>query len=279
MTTPTNLDNAVTTALTYGEEHALPDQIDLDDGERILVRRRAGEEWQTVDISDQHREQPRRSRGTVDVHDGASFALAVQQRGTAVVYADEEKLTLVAVLNDDFDGAPGWRDHRVGLALRSTSEWKGWKGGQGLGDQQRFAERIEDGGPEIVDPAAAVMMEMAQTFHASVDTKFRSGTRLSTGQTQFLYEEDVKGTAGAEPGTITIPETFTLGVAPFIGAQPYEVTARLRYRLRAGDLQIGYFLVRPEDVERDAFLAVLADVAAAMPDTAFVRGPAPSNAS
>jgi len=278
----TDLDNAVATALIYGEDHALADTIAVD-ADRMLVRQRmpeGGEDWITVDLTDQYADAPRRARGTVSVHDGASFVTAITQRGEAVVYADEEKLALVGVLNDDFADAPGWRDHTVSLALRPTNEWAAWKAGSGqIGSQEVFARRIEDGLPEIVSPDGATMLELAQTFHASTETKFRSGIRLADGQTQFLHDEDIKASAGAKPGTITIPDTFTLGVAPFIGAVKYEVTARLRYSLKQGQLSIGYVLVRPEDVERDAFNAVLADVATAMKGTTFLRGPAPARAS
>jgi uncharacterized protein YfdQ (DUF2303 family) len=263
-------------ALLFAEDHTLTDCVLLGD-HRLLVRRRAGETWEPHDTFPTH--APRRSTGIVCVYDAPSFVAALDQRGTGVVYADEEMLALVAVLNDDRGDEAGWRDYQIRLTLRATEEWSGWKYGQGLGSQQRFAERIEEGLPEIVDPPGADMLELAQTFHASVDVKYRSGHRLANGQTQFTYAEDIKASAGSQPGTITIPETFTLGVAPFLGLHLYEVTARLRYRLSGGDLQIGYQLVRPEAVERDAFGFVVDEVRSAVGDTVFLNGPAPTPAA
>ena len=279
--TQTDLDNATATALVYGEEHALDDTIRLDE-ERILVRRRTGagsEAWDVHDTTDQYPEHPRRLRGTVNVYDADSFVAAVEQRGQATVYADEEKRALVAILNDDTLENPGWRDALVSLVLRETPEWSRWKAGSGqLGEQEHFALRIEDGAPEIVEPPAAVMLDIAQSFRATNEVKFKQAGRLANGETQFTYDENIQASAGA--GNVSIPEAFTLGVIPFIGGdQAYEITARLRYTLRGGELKIGYQLVRPEDVERDAFNAVLADVTGLMDGTTFLRGPAPAKAS
>jgi hypothetical protein len=43
-----------------------------------------------------------------------------------------------------------------------------------------------------------------------------------------------------------------LGLAPFVGEDAYRISARLRYRIRGGDLLLGYRLDRPADVLRDA---------------------------
>lgn len=271
--------DAIAVALDYAETHALADTVDLSH-DRVLVRRRAGETWDVQSTDDPHPPRPRRAVGTLDVHDAESFDLALGQRGglSAPIYANEETMSLVAVLNDD-DEMPGWRDHRVSLALRRTPEWADWCNGQGLGAQQRFAERIEDGEPEIVQPAAADMLTIAQTFYASVGVNFRSANRLANGETQFAYEEDVKASAGSKPGTIAIPETFRIRVRPFIGSDAYEVTARLRYRLKGGELSIGYTLVRPDEVERDAFRQAVAEVTNRLADATILRGPAPAVAA
>jgi uncharacterized protein YfdQ (DUF2303 family) len=273
--------------LAWAESHLLDDTVQLHD-DITLVRRRTGEgseTWQLYDMNQIDGAGPHRPQGTIAVHDASSFAAAVTHRRSpeteAVVYVDETAMALVAVLNDD-DGPgnlPGWRDYRVALALRRTPEWDAWKDGQGLGTQQDFAERIEDGLPEITDPAGAVMLEVAQSFSASVDVKFRSGSRLSSGETQFTYEEEITATAGGtKVGAISVPDVFRLSVQPFIGSDDYAVAARLRYRLRAGDLQIGYYLVRPDTVERDAFTDITGAVEEAMPTTLFLRAAAPPHA-
>lgn len=279
-TTPTG---DVAAALAYATEQELADTIDLGHG-RILVRQRTGdggEKWLPHDTSDPAR--PQRSTGTVQVYDADSFAAAVSQRAEAaetVLYVDAAANQLTAVLNDDIDGTPGFRDYRVVLCLRPTPEWQAWFQGKGLGDQERFAKRIEDGEREIETPPAAEMLTLAQTFHAAKDVRFKSGHRLQDGQHQLQWEETINATAGAA-GSAKIPETFTLALAPFVGSAIYRVYARLRYRIvskgeRAGELSIGYELVRPEDIMSEAFTAVADGVAVLLSDATFISGPAPT---
>lgn len=223
-------------------------------------------------------ERPRRPKGTIQVHDAAGFTRSVRRRAVhmiggdndgldLVLYANEETKQLVAVLNDDAatasDLVADWRDYRVELALRPRPEWTHWKGADGKYlEQEPFAEHIEHGLPELVSPPAADALELAQTFTATIGARFKSGTRLATGVTQFTYEEEVDAKAGAS-GLLDIPTELVLNVAPFFGAPKYEVTARFRYRLPrgGGSLTLGYLLNRPGDVERAAFNDVVTAVA------------------
>lgn len=242
------------------------------------------QEWELHTIDpEQYRATPRRSRGTVSVHDAAGFAQAVQQRCgvdpdfPAVVYADEELMTLVAVLNDDYAADPGWRDYRVQLAVRKRPEWTHWRRADGnLMNQEAFAEHIEDGLAELVNPAPGVMLDIAQTFSASTSGRFKGGHRLADGRRQFVYEEDLEASAG-DSGTVAVPETIELAVRPFFGADRFAVTARFRFRLRGGELTLGYKLDRPDDVERAAFGAITEAVASSLNLTP-IAGPAPLSA-
>lgn len=209
---------------------------------------------------------PRRSIGTSVVYSAESFVELFQKltgedaavvRSSARIYADEPHRALIAVLNDDTDEVAGWRDRRIELQLRPTPEWEHWTSRQGLRDQQTFAETIEEGLKEIVSPSAAEMLELAQSFQASVSAKFKQGGQLSNGRRQFTYEEDIQASAGNE-GQIIIPGEFRLSVTPFIGGEHVDITARLRYRLppAGGALTIGYKLDRPHEAELAAFEAI-----------------------
>lgn len=226
---------------------------------------------------------PRRARGVSHVHDAASFVAAVTRRRlpdvTPVVYADEENLALVAVLNDDEADAAGWRDYRVELSLRRTPEWGLWKGADGkLLGQEAFAEHVEDGLGELRHPEPAVMLELAQTFHATSAATFKGGHRLQSGARQFRYEEAVEASAGTA-GTIEVPERLTLVVKPFYGSPAYEVTALFRFRLSRDNFTLGYKLDRPHEVERAAFGDVREAVGAGLPDAGIIAGPVPTATS
>jgi uncharacterized protein YfdQ (DUF2303 family) len=107
------------------------------------------------------------------------------------------------------------------LALRKTEAWEQWLALDGkLMGQEQFAEFLEDHLPELLDPAAATMLEIAQSIQAATKAEFQSGTRLSTGERQFAYVENVTAKAG-QRGDLTIPETFVVGLVPFEGSEGY----------------------------------------------------------
>jgi uncharacterized protein YfdQ (DUF2303 family) len=147
------------------------------------------------------------------------------------------------------------------LQLRPTDHWRHWLSLDGqLVRQQQFAEHIEQGLVEIVEPAAAEMLEIAQHFQANTTASFQTSRLLSNGQVQLKYIEDVDAKGGAA-GQLDIPSTFTLALQPFEGSDQYRVTARLRYRVAAGQLTIGYQLDRPRDVLQAAFDDVVNEIA------------------
>lgn len=173
---------------------------------------------------------------------------------------------------DDNGTEPGWGDHRAELQLTVTPEWAYWskRDGEMLG-QEAFAEHIEGGLEEIVEPDSATMLEVAQTFHAASSAQFRSSTRLASGEQRFQYDEEIKASAGAT-GDITVPTMVLLAIAPFIGEDRYKIAARFRFRLSAGKLTLGYVLDRPDSVKRDALEGIASRLAEKFPRT-FVGQP------
>ncbi|MEQ8834237.1 MAG: DUF2303 family protein [Miltoncostaeaceae bacterium] len=162
-------------------------------------------------------------------------------------WCDTESGRITVILDDHGPGAPAWGAHVAVLSPRLTDEWKRWTHLSGtVGDQTTFAEHIEVSIPEIVEPAGAVLLEIAQTFNASTTTAFRSANRLLDGRVQLRYEQDIDANAGAT-GELEIPSEFTLALRPFEGSEAFRVQARLRYRMREGKLSIGYVLTRPQD--------------------------------
>lgn len=248
----------------------------IEDQMALLVRRR-DTVIDRIDLEAYGQRPTRVKQRTVKVSSSAGFVTATEDRKSTddpnhvVLYADENTSSLVAVLNDDGPYGPGWRDHRVALKLDATTEWKWWTSRQGLNDQEFFARTIQVGEMEIIDPSPATMLDIAQSFHASTSANVKSAKRLRDGRTQAVYEEDVSATAG-EGGTVEIPDTFSLSMRPFYGSDLFKVTARIEWKLASGKLSIGYQLVRPEDVERQAFLKIVEVVSSEMPEVPLVAG-------
>ncbi|WP_060886215.1 DUF2303 family protein [Streptomyces caniscabiei] len=211
---------------------------------------------QKIDLTgDLYKDAPSRKHGTTTVRDAVSF-LAYHGKHAdehSEVYADAEKLTVTAVLDADTANAARWGGHRLHLALRETQAWKQWMHHDGkLMPQEQFAEFIEDHLPELLEPAAAEMLEISQSIQGVAKAEFQSGTRLSSGERRLAYVETVSAKAG-QKGELVIPETFVIGLVPFEGSEGYKLTARLRYRINGGPLQLGYKLERPDEVRRTAF--------------------------
>ena len=156
-----------------------------------------------------------------------------------------------------------WGDHRVLLTLKPSPEWARWVARSGeLLTQTEFAEFLEENAADVVtdpddpkSPDSARIMEVALTLQAKNEVKFRSAIRLQNGQTQIQYHEEISATAGQD-GTMDVPQQFCLSLRPFVGTQPFRVTARLKYSIRDGKLVFRYELARlhrlVEEVCREA---------------------------
>lgn len=219
---------------------------------------------------------PKRMAGTVTVQTVDDFAGYVSrhddQDGTTV-WVDIETAQIIGVLDDHRQEGPGWGDHRALLRLKATEQWAHWAKLDGqLVEQEKFADHIEDGLKEIVEPSGPTMLEVVQTMQGATKADWKSAKRLQDGSVSFLYHEDATATAGGN-GELDIPATFKLGMAPFLGEDEYAVTARLRYRVSSGKLQIGYKLDRPGDVVRDAIDQIAARLAQTFTDRVFIGKP------
>ncbi|CAM5365379.1 MULTISPECIES: DUF2303 family protein [Streptomyces] len=217
-----------------------------------------GGDVQKVDLTGpEHTGVPARKSGTTLVRDVDSFLAYFDKHGddNSEVYADVERRTITAVLDAHTGENARWGGHRVELHLRETSAWRAWTSMDGqLVPQGQFAEFIEDNLVDLVEPTAATMLELAESFEVTTSAEFQSSQRLDSGARKFSYVEEQTGKAGHK-GDITIPATLTLALRPFEGTEPYKVIARFKYRLdkAKGELRLGFKIERPGDVLAAAF--------------------------
>jgi len=194
---------------------------------------------------------PTRHRGTVTVRDVASFIAVVKDYGRDCtrLYRTVEPPQFQAVFDDHAGDQPRWGQHRAVYACPLSPEWHTWtKANKQACAQADFAQFIEDNLLDIVEPAAADMLEISRTLQAKKKVAFASGIHLPNGQTQFTYEEQIDGTAGSK-GQFLVPEVFKIGVPVFEGGPRYAVTCRLRYRIGdRGQLGLWYDIERPHKV-------------------------------
>lgn len=202
-------------------------------------------------------EKPARKRGNAVLRDTKSFVRYVIEEASkdSRIYGSYNPPGFTAVFNDTRQG-PGWRDHTATYSCPVSVEWQTWKANNGKQmTQEQFAQFIEDNLPDIATPPAADMLEISRTLEAKKKVNFASGIRLSNGQNELTYEEQISGTAAK--GKLTVPEEFTIGLPVLEGGPRYAVTARLRYRIGDGGKMAMWFdLVRPHKIIEDAIREV-----------------------
>ncbi|QXC59352.1 YfdQ family protein [Aquihabitans sp. G128] len=208
---------------------------------------------------------PVRKTGRFTLTEHASFSRYVRHHGQQLgteLWADRDAGRITAVLNGHMqeDDTAGRGDHRATLALKHTPAWAAWLGINGRQlPQAEFADFLEDHLPDVKEPDGAHLLEVATSIQASVGAAMKAAVRLDNGQVQVRYEETIDGSAG-KAGELEIPTRIALGLAPFEGGDPYKVTARLRWRLTNGTLTLGVVLDQLEDVLRNAFGDIVAEV-------------------
>jgi uncharacterized protein YfdQ (DUF2303 family) len=229
-----------------------------------------------VDSMERYASKPDRRRGTTTVTAVDSFALllARPEHEESVIFADETRQSLTAVID-----YTGWRDHRIILQMMLSDQFTRWKKSNGdYVAQTTFAEFIQDSAADIVNPTAADMLELAQSFQATKSVDFTSSNRISNGQVQLSYRETIDAQAG-NAGQLEVPEQFTLHIPIWRGGAVVEVKAALRYRIEHQQLRIGYKILHLDDLMRAAFEHVTDEIASKL-DTGhgheLVFGPAPA---
>ncbi len=208
--------------------------------------------------------RPVRVTQAVEVRDAASFLAywGLYSDANSRAFADRDHNKIVAILdyheaaNEATEQYARWCKHQVTLQLRYTEEWETWtkKNGEQM-SQADFAEFIEDNGPDIIEPKAAAMYEMASNLQAKRDVQFAQAVQLSNGQTQFAYREEINGTWGSDK--LQVPTAFKILIPVYEGQKPVEIIARLRYRINGGKLAMWYQLLHVDRQEREAFESIV----------------------
>lgn len=211
---------------------------------------------------------PARARAKIEAHDPATFVAYFNRHKSAagVIFAAVKGGQIVGVLDhhppfqgdDDPDQiSAGHREHIVTYTAPRSPEWETWTALHGvIVPQAAFAQFLEDNVVDIREPSGADMLEVARRFEAKQKVEFQSAVRLDSGAREFLYQETIDGSAAK--GAIKVPERFKIGIPVYEGGEPWEVEARLRWRIQNQQLVIGYELYRHAQVQREAFKAITA---------------------
>ena len=227
----------------------------------------------TLEDIERFAEQPARARASVTVDTVESFVDYYERYSLedySMIFASVLDFRLIGIVDWHSHEAPAFGEHRVTYQAPRAPEWDAWCGNDGRSmSQEDFAYFIEENLNDIVEPDGAEVLEVAQRLEATSKVEFVSAIRLSDGQREFSYSETSEGSS--RRGALKVPEAFTLGIPVFLGGEPYEVTARLRWRIHDRKLKLWYELRQRSRVEQHAFQLIV-DAVADKVDTPVIAG-------
>ena len=162
-------------------------------------------------------------------------------------------------------------DHVAGYSCPKSLQWQTWTGSNGKSmTQTEFALFLETNLRDIIEPAAADLLQVAVSLQVHKSAQFSSEIRLDNGQTQFRYEETISGSS--KVGKLEVPTKFVLQVPVFLGGRAFQIEARFRYRMADGKLSFAFDLVRPQETFLAAVAIVTHEVIKDCPDVNVFEG-------
>lgn len=205
---------------------------------------------------------PTRPRAAVVVNDSGSFIKYLKKHGSPTeccIYADIDaeasRISMQAIINDNGDDEPGWRDHTCAFEPRQSVEWRRWMGkNRSPMSQTDFATWLEENLADIAGvegmPSGNDMLQLALGFERTAEKRLKSKLNLQSGGVRLEYVDD------EDKDTRTSMEVFSrfmLGLPVFDGStSAYPIEARLKYRERDGKVSFWYELIRPDRVFKTA---------------------------
>ncbi len=214
---------------------------------------------------------PRRKIAKVRLHDAESFIEYIKRHGSmvdstiwCVANYKAGQVAFLGILNDhgEEEARSAWRDHRAHFTPEFSEEWARWIGkNKQPFTQAEFASFIEDNLKDIAatenSPTGAQMLEMALTFEANQDLRFKSAIRLQNGGVQMSFVQDDDAQTLQK---MSVFDRFSLGFPVFWNGDAYRVDARLRYRVRDGKLTFWFELIRQDKVLEAATQTLIAQI-------------------
>ena len=225
-------------------------------------------------------EKPNRIKGTVNLLTSDSFIQYIKRfvDPRTVIFADQPRIKFTAIIDyHETNADPEWAEHKAIYACPLSDQWKEWVGKDKKSmDQLEFAEFIElhisDIAPADDDQvgfSGAQLLEMVLAFQETRKSEFKSVRRIHDGTFQFAYSDEKGG------GNTSLPEKIRLAIPPFHNGLYYALEAKLRYRLRDGDLTLWYELIEPKAILEAAFKAVMKNIQDGLPEQLVIEAVAP----
>ena len=203
---------------------------------------------------------PVRIKQDVALHTADAFVGYVKQfatEATALFFdVDHESFTAILDYHLPENNAPSWCDHVATYHVRRSEPFKQWVAtDRKQMAQLDFGRMLEERAVDIVDIEDAKILEIVSDFVAHKDATYTSAVPIQGGgQTQFVYDEVVRG--AARKGDLKVPNKFVIEVPIFDGTPAARLEVRLSWRLADARVVWWYEILRLQR-EIEAALAAL----------------------
>lgn len=227
-----------------------------------------------------YRQAPRAREGLAKVTTLASFIELMNRHkdDDSAIFAETRwpNLKLTGVV--DYHGLnhePAHGRHRVRYDFPVTDEFKAWVETSGKPMAQAdFAAFLEEHAAELASPfdgetqeyellfkekvaAPTDILSLSRDLEVFVGQKVKNKTRIQSGEMEITFVEEHTDAHGAK---VVIPGVFIVSVQAFVDGEKVRIPARLRYRVKGGDIVWFYQLYRwefwlREQVQKDLALA------------------------
>jgi uncharacterized protein YfdQ (DUF2303 family) len=174
----------------------------------------------------------------------------------SVTFSDESNGFFCTVFDYEDDSGILRGDHQAKLTLEHTRSFNAWHGAMNKKmSQEDFALFLEENASDIVEPAAAQMIAVAQQLRATTEASFESKVNLNNGSVTFNYAEETKGST--QNGQAEVPSSFFIGVTVYRGmTEAYKIECKLRYRIANGKLVLWFSIPQLGKALEDAFAGI-----------------------
>ena len=254
----------------------------------VLLNGPQGQKLQSIKpLLDEYRDKPERARGTATMQTLASFIDHVNRHKNieSVVFADrssvdDPKLLAIIDYNQPSHGStvhPRFGVHRVSYAFPMSNEWREWNTHDGVAmPQAQFAEFLENRIPDVCEPHDAEertrsfagkigctlasptkLLELSRGLSLRVGQTVKNRVNLGTGETDMTFATEHQDERGAP---LKVPGAFLLAIPVFRSGERYQLAARLRYRVKDGQLLWLYELAQVELLFDAAFEEACSEV-------------------
>ncbi|WP_261666924.1 YfdQ family protein [Erwinia mallotivora] len=232
----------------------------------------------SLESLESHQLSPSRIRQRVRLISPASLIAYITKfkDERSVVFADKENTKIVAVLDyHESASAANWGEHKASYDCPFSDDWKEWAGRDKKAmNQTDFAEFLENHIQNVAPvsddykgPSGTALLEMVLAFQETRKAEFKSVRRLQDGTYQMAYSDEKSGA-----GNTSLPEKISLAISPFHNGSPYQVDARIRYRLRDAQLVLWYELIEPQKIVEHAFQEIIVDLENQLADVPVFEG-------